>query len=116
MVAVAPTAHEICQISCAPSTHAAARTTAAPAGHEHCAQALQSDRAATHLSAATLSDCRSQQSDATVTASLIKSIGKAPMIASEQSGDVRVTTHRAVPASPIFRTSLPTSSRTQLRV
>jgi hypothetical protein len=111
MVATAPTAHEICQVSCASPS----RVAAAPAGHEHCAPAQEPDGATTQMSAARVTDSRSQLDDA-VTSSLIKVAAKAPMIVTEDVFDVPVTTRLTPFSTPAFRRSLPAPSRTQLRV
>jgi hypothetical protein len=116
MVATAPTAHEICQVSCASPSRMAAADVAAPAGHEHCALAQENDGATTRMSADRVADCRSQQDDATITSSLIKVAGKAPMIISDHIADVFVSTRRTPFSTPSFPRSLPAPSRTQLRV
>lgn len=116
MVAIAPTAHEICQVSCASPSRAATADAAAPAGHEHCAPAQEPDGATSHLSAARVLDCRSQQDDAAVTSSLIKAAVKAPMLASDYLFDVLVSTRRLLPAASASPASFRTPARTQLRV
>lgn len=111
-IAIAPLTHELCQVSCAKP---ASSTTQAAAGHEHCAQAAI-DEHGVRMSAARVSDCRTQTTDAMWTSVLVKV--PAPAAAILPLHDKRIVNgvrpFAGASSSPPQSVSVP--ARTQLRV
>jgi hypothetical protein len=116
-IGVAPIAHEFCQVSCAAPVGSTRQASDASAGHQHCAQAAIEDHdGAAKMSAAWISDCRSQGDDAVWTAAFARLAAPAPAILLQSSDAVPLSTG-VLACSTVSAPSLTfVPARTQLRV
>jgi hypothetical protein len=116
-IGVAPIAHEFCQVSCAAPVVSTQQASHASAGHEHCAQAARDDPGgAAKMSAAHVSDCRSQGDDALWTVAFARTAAPAPAILVQSSDGVPLSTRVLVRVTVSAPPSTFVPARTQLRV
>jgi hypothetical protein len=113
-IGIAPVAHEFCQVSCATPV---ASTPQAGTGHEHCAQSVIDDYGnGAKMSAARVSECRSQANDAAWTSAFTKGAAPAPAILLQDDDRVVAGASTLVQASSSPPAAVSVRARTQLRV